>query len=375
MILKITLELFLKKSSKNVKNNIVMIKKIHFPLFMLLLFALASCNNQTQDAEADLAIPVSVDDLKPGSIEQTINTTGTVVATKEVSLITEMAGDYYLAVNPKTGRPFALGDQVNEGQVIVELKDEEYVNGIALESKKLNLEISEQEFQKQESLYEKGGVTLREFRNSEVSFINAKYDFERAEIQLEKMKVRTPFRGVITELPYFTKGTKVASATAVVSLMSYEKLLLEVNLPEKYINDVKQKQEVRVMNYTLPDDTLKGVVSELSPAISTETRTFLGKLTISNDDLKLRPGMFVQSEIILDRKDSVIVIPKDVVVSNQRGKSVFIVVKGTAEQKQVTFGYENEDMVEITSGLKANDRLVVKGFETLRNRSKVKIIK
>lgn len=342
---------------------------------MLLLFALASCNNQTQDVEADLAIPVSVDDLKPGSIEQTINTTGTVVATKEVSLITEMAGDYYLAVNPKTGRPFALGDQVNEGQVIVELKDEEYVNGIALESKKLNLEISEQEFQKQESLYEKGGVTLREFRNSEVSFINAKYDFERAEIQLEKMKVRAPFRGVITELPYFTKGTKVASATAVVSLMSYEKLLLEVNLPEKYINDVKQKQEVRVMNYTLPDDTLKGVVSELSPAISTETRTFLGKLTISNDDLKLRPGMFVQSEIILDRKDSVIVIPKDVVVSNQRGKSVFIVVKGTAEQKQVTFGYENEDMVEITSGLKANDRLVVKGFETLRNRSKVKIIK
>ena len=342
---------------------------------MFLLFALASCNNQSQDAEADLAIPVSVDDLKPGSIEQTINTTGTVVATKEVSLMTEMGGDYYLAVNPKTGRPFALGDKVNEGQVIVELKDEEYVNSIALESKKLNLEISEQEFQKQESLYEKGGVTLREFRNSEVSFINAKYDYERAEIQLEKMKVRAPFKGVITELPYFTKSTKVATGTAVIGLMNYENLMLEVNLPEKYINDVKQKQEVRVMNYTLPDDTLKGVVSELSPAISTETRTFLGKLTISNDDLKLRPGMFVQSEIILDRKDSVIVIPKDIVVSNQRGKSVFIVEKGTAEQKQVTFGYEDKDMVEITSGLKANDRLVVKGFETLRNRSKVKIIK
>lgn len=352
-----------------------MIKKIHFPLFLFLLFAFAACNNQSQDAEVDLAIPVSVDDLKPGSIEQNINTTGTVVATKEVSLITEMAGDYYLAINPKTGRPFALGDQVNEGQVIVELKDEEYVNGIALESKRLNLEISEQEFQKQESLYEKGGVTLREFRNSEVSFINAKYDYERAEIQLGKMKVRAPFKGVITGLPYFTQGIKVASGTSVMGMMSYETLMLEVNLPEKHINDVKQKQEVRVMNYTIPDDTLKGVVSELSPAISTETRTFLGKLIIDNDDLKLRPGMFVQSEIILDRKDNVIVIPKDIVVSNQSGKSVFIVVKGTAEQKQVTFGYEDKDMVEITSGLKANDRLVVKGFETLRNRSKVKIIK
>ncbi len=352
-----------------------MLKKIHLPLFMLVLFAFAACNNQSPDAETELAIPVSVEDLKTASIEQTVNTTGTVVATKEASLMTEMAGDYYLSINPKTGKTFALGDRVNEGQVIVELNDKEYVNGIGLESKKLNLEISEQEFQKQESLYKKGGVTLREFRNSEVSFINAKYDFERAEIQMQKMKVSAPFSGVITKIPYFTKGTKVASGAEVFGMMSYEKLMLEVNLPEKYINEVKPKQEVRVMNYTMPEDTLIGVVSELSPAISTETRTFLGKLTIKNDDLKLRPGMFVQSEIILDRKDSVIVIPKDVVVTNQRGKSVFIVVKGTAEQKQVTFGYENKDMVEITSGLKVNERLVVKGFETLRNRSKVKIIK
>ena len=160
-----------------------------------------------------------------------------------------------------------------------------------------------------------------------------------------------------------------------VSLMSYEKLQLEVNLPEKYINQLEQGQQVRVMNYTLPEDTLQGEVKELSPAISTETRTFAGKLSIDNDDLKLRPGMFVQAEIILDRKDSVIVIPKDVIISNQRGKSVFIVEQGTAEQKQVTLGYENQDRVEITSGLKANDRLVVKGFETLRSRSKVKIIK
>jgi RND family efflux transporter MFP subunit len=157
--------------------------------------------------------------------------------------------------------------------------------------------------------------------------------------------------------------------------MSYEQLLLEVNLPEKQINQVVRNQPVRVMNYTLPEDTLSGIVQELSPAISTETRTFVAKLRIDNDKLLLRQGMFVQAEIILARKDSVIVIPKNVVISNQRGKSVFTVQQGTAEQKQVTFGYENKDQVEITSGLKINDRLVVKGFETLRNRSKVKIIK
>lgn len=339
------------------------------------LIGLAACNNQNANTETDVAIPVSVQDLKPGYIEQAIKTTGTVAATKSATLTTEMAGDYHLATNPKTGKPFMLGDKVQKGQIIVQLEDQEYVNNIGMEAKELNLKITKQDYTKQKSLFDKGGVTQSELSNAEVAAVNAKNSYELAQLQLEKMKVRAPFSGVITSLPYFTDGTKVPSGTEVVSLMSYEKLLLEVNLPEKYINEVKKGQQVRVMNYTLPDDTLHGVVQELSPAVSTETRTFSGKLNINNPELKLRPGMFVQSEIVLAHKDSVIVIPKDVIISNQRGKSVFIVSQGTAEQKQVTLGYENQDKVEITSGLKANERLVVKGFETLRNRSKVKIIK
>lgn len=344
-------------------------------LALMAVLALAGCSNPANNAETDLAIPVSVEDVKLSSIEQTISTTGTVAATKQVVLTTEMSGDYLLATNPRTGKPFALGDAVEQGQVIVQLQDKEYLNNIGLEAKELSLKISEQDYTKQKSLYDKGGVTLNELSNAEVSLVNARNNYEMAQIQLEKMKVRAPFKGIITELPYFTQGTKVASGTQVVNLMSYEKLLLEVNLPEKYINQIEKGQDIRVMNYTLPNDTLHGSVSELSPAISTETRTFKGKLVVDNDALKLRPGMFVQTEVILDRKDSVVVIPKSVVISNQRGKSVFVVTQGTAEEKQVTFGYENQDKVEITSGLKANDRLVVKGYETLRNRSKVKIIK
>ncbi len=349
--------------------------KLYHSVILFALLGLVACNNQSADSVAEIAIPVSVEDLKLGFIEQTISTTGTVTATQEATLTTEMAGRYMLVTNSRTGKPFMLGDQVTKGQVIVELQDEEYVNSLGMEAKELNLKISEQNYTKQESLFDKGGVTQSELSNAEVSAVNARDSYELAKIQLEKMKVRAPFNSVITKLPYFTQGNRVASGTEVVSLMSYEKLQLEVNLPEKYINQLEQGQQVRVMNYTLPEDTLQGEVKALSPAISTETRTFTGKLSIDNDELKLRPGMFVQAEIILDRKDSVIVIRKDVIISNQRGKTVFIVEQGTAEQKQVTLGYEDQDRVEITSGLKANDRLVVKGFETLRARSKVKIIK
>jgi RND family efflux transporter MFP subunit len=228
---------------------------------------------------------------------------------------------------------------------------------------------------KQQSLFEKGGVTQLDYRNSEVNYTNAKDAFERANLQLAKMNVRAPFKGVITDLPAITNGTQVNTGTAVASLMDYSIMTVEVNLPEKYINEVKIDQSVRIMNYTLPNDTLPGTVKELSPAISTETRTFKGVIQIANPELKLRPGMFAKADIVLARKDSVIVIPKDIIISSQRGKSVFIVDNGTADEKRITIGYENQNEAEITSGLKMNDRLVIKGFETLKNRSKVKIVK
>ena len=346
-----------------------------FIALIVLIGASTACNNQPASTTTELAVPVSVTDIKPASIEKVINTTGTLNATKKTALNTEMTGKYRLLVNPRTRRPFALGDIVENGQVIIQLEDAEYVNGIGLDSKKLNLEISEQNMKKQESLYEKGGVTQLDYRNSEVSYTNAKYDFERANLQLAKMKVAAPFKGVITDLTAITNGTQVATGTAVVSLMDYSVMTVEVNLPEKYISEVQIDQPVRIMNYTLPNDTLHGNVKELSPAISTETRTFKGVIAVDNPELKLRPGMFAKADIVLARHDSVIVIPKEIIISSQRGKSVFIVDKGTADEKRITIGFENQNEAEITSGLKANDRLVVKGYETLKNRSKVKIVK
>ena len=349
----------------------------HIRLFLILsvLATVFACNTQTQNESTELAVPVSVEDLKPQSIKKFINTTGSAEATMKTDLNSEMTGNYFLSTNPATGRPFKLGDRVTKGQVIIKFQDDEYVNGIAIESKKLNLEISQQEFEKQKSLYEKGGVTLRELRNSEVSKTNAEYDFQNAQLKLAKMQIVAPFTGVIVDLPYFTQGTRVTTNQLMVSLMSFDKMYMEINLPEKNIGEVQVGQEVQITSYTLLNDTLKGTVNELSPAISSETRTFKGKLIIDNPQLKLRPGMFVKADIIVASKDSAIVINKDVIISGNRGKSVFIVDRSEARERMITTGIENQDMVEITNGLKANERLVTKGFETLRNNSKVKVIR
>lgn len=350
-------------------------KKMNNFLALVALLALFACSNRPQAESTDLAIPVSVEDVKKQPIEKYINTTGTAKAMQEVTLSSEMAGNYRLLNNPVTGRPFKLGDKVRTGQALIRFEDQEYVNNIAIDSKKLNLEISSQEYEKQKSLYEKGGVTLRELRNSEVSATNARYDFENAQVRLSKMNIVAPFNGVIVDLPYFTQGTRVASGQAMVTIMSYDKMFLDINLPEKTISEVQTGQSVIITNYTIAEDTLQGIVSELSPAVSTETRTFKGKLLIENPELKLRPGMFVKADIVVARRDSAIVIPKSLILSSNRGKVVYVVDQSTARERRIQLGIENQDFAEVISGLKVNERLVVKGFETLRNDSKVKVIK
>ena len=339
-----------------------------------LIPVLAACGNQGNQVNNDLAIPVSVSDVTKKSIVQYINTTGTANAASQTTLSTEMAGFYNLAKNPKTGAPFKLGDIVEKGQVIVKLENPETQNTIAINTKKLNLDIAELENQKQKSLYEKGGVTLREMKNSEVSLEQAKTDYENAKIQLAKMEVIAPFKGAVVDLPQVTSGTKVNANTAVVTLMDYSKLLMEINLPEKNLTTIHVGQEVNITNYTLPKDTLKAQINELSPVVSTETRTFKGKLVIDNSQLKLRPGMFVKADIEVARRDSVVVIPKEIIVAGNRGKTVYIVDRGAARDRLITTGLENETMVEVIEGLKVNERVVTKGYETLRNNSKVKII-
>ncbi len=350
-------------------------KNIKLLLLSAIVISAIGCNNQAPSEATELAVPVSVENVKRQSIQQFINTTGTAKAGSETVLNSEITGDYQLLVNPKTGREFKLGDRVEKGQIIIHIEDDEYLNGIAIESKKLNLEISAQEYEKQKSLYDKGGVTLRELRNSELSSTNAKYDFESAEIRLAKMEVVAPFSGIIVELPYYTEGVKIAANQPLVGLMSYGKMYIEINLPEKNLSEIKLGQEVIITNYTLSEDTIRGVVSELSPIISTETRTFAGKLKISNSDLKLRPGMFVRANIIIAQKDSAIVISKKIIMSGNRGKYVFVVGRNSsADDRRITTGIDNQDYIEVLEGLKPNDRLIIKGFETLRDGSKVKVI-
>jgi len=339
-----------------------------------LILAFSGCRNQDQNLSADVEIPVSVEELKLTTIEEYVNTTGTAFPKGEIELKSKISATYFLERNPLTGRFWQMGDRVKKGDLIARLEDEEYVNSVKMETNQLNLELMETELRKQESLYEKGGVTLKDLKTAEINYENAKTTVVNSKLQLEKTRIVSPIEGVIVDLPYHTQGTQVETGVPVVKIMDYKTMYMDVQLPEKYISDIESGQIVWLTNYTIPEDTITGHVTQLSPAINADTRTFKGTVSIENNDFLLRPGMFVKADIVTNHKDSVIVIPKSIILSRQKGKTVFVVDRGIAAERIIETGLENISDVEVTRGLEKNERVVISGFETLSNRSKVKII-
>ncbi len=348
-------------------------KKVVLCIAGLLL--LTACGDDDQDFDTEIAAPVSVEEIKLDSIEQFTITTGTVNSKKEVTLRALNQGLYKLQTNPDTGKPFALGDHVGTGQTIIRLVNPEQEASIRIDSRRLHLETTQLEYEKQQSLFEKGGVTRRELKDAERTYMDADYDYQNALLQLAKLQVVTLFEGYLTDLPYYTPGTLVSAGQPMAQIMDYSDLYLDVNLPGKDLGTVEPGQQVRIMNYTLPNEVLTGELTQVSPALDPQSRSFKATIQVANPDLLLRPGMFVKAEIIVARHDSTIVIPKEILLAKQQGKTIFVVDKGAADERVVTTGLENPDQIEILTGLDENERLVVKGFETLRDHSKVKVIR
>ncbi len=345
-----------------------------FLILLISLLVLSGCQQERMTAQTDTTIPVRVMEVKKSSIQEFVTTTGTVYAAKETILKTEQAGRYMIQRNPRTGKPFVMGDSVAANTLLFSLDNPEYVNQIAMDSKKLSLESAEREFTKQQSIYEKGGITLSEVKNAEKNLIDARYSFDNAKISLAKLEVRAPFNGVIVNLPHLTSNQWVEANTEVATLMDYSSLYAELTLPGKEMGRIQQNQNVVVSNYSQEKQRLEGKVTQISPALDPTSRMFKIKIEASNPDLLIKPGMFVRADIIVQEKADVIVIPKNIILDRRGRKTVYIVQRGIAQERRLELGIETKDTVEVTEGLDPDDSLIIEGFETLRGRSRVKVL-
>ena len=102
-------------------------------VFAALIFGFLQCGPDGMDNEFEITLPVSIDQIKPSSIEEFLTSTATVSAIKTVQVKSEVNGFYRRVTNSSTNNPFAIGDQVSAGQTVIILDNPEYENNIKIE--------------------------------------------------------------------------------------------------------------------------------------------------------------------------------------------------------------------------------------------------
>lgn len=335
------------------------------------LSVLAACGGDDDQSAADIAIPVVVEKVKLGPISEKIASTGTLRPVREERVVARVQG--ILRMAGSNGGALASGKRVAAGTLLAEIENQEYVLNVRVPSQKLAMENAQRELEKQEALFKEGGVTEKELELARRAALDARLNYEAAELQLKKLELRAPIGGFITNMASGVNGTRVSAGFVLCSIMDYSQVFAEVKLPNTDLSRVAPGQKAIIRNYALPDREFEGRVAGIDPTIDPQTRTFTAKVEIPNPDLVLRPGMFVKIDIIIQNHPQAVVIPKEALQTRNNRPVVFVVQGVTAEMREITTGLETRETIEILEGLSEGERLVVKGHETLRDKSKVRV--
>jgi len=190
--------------------------------------------------------------------------------------------------------------------------------------------------------------------------------------EYSKAVVKSPISGEVGRI-FLDPGATVSPSMPIMSIVNYDKIKINLNIPEKYINRVKIGDAV-LINVEFTDEEFIGRIARKSSAIDPLTGTFEAKVIIPNKKHKLKPGSFAKIRIVMDTKKTV-VIPKDALVEFEEEKVfVYKVLKNQAKKQYVKTGIIEGNKVEITKGVKAGDLLITTGLEIVKDGSKVNIV-
>jgi RND family efflux transporter MFP subunit len=175
-------------------------------------------------------------------------------------------------------------------------------------------------------------------------------------------KVLAPFDGVITARN-IDVGTLVTSdatsGTPMFSIAHNDVLRVQVYVPQAYVFGLNDGQDATITVPQLPGKTLHGRVARNAAALSSDTRTLLAEVDVNNADGALSPGLYGIVHLQEPRQNPVVTIPTQAVIFDQKGLSVAVVNDGKIELRHLDVDNDNGATLEIRSGLKDGDEVIL----------------
>ncbi|MCX7877082.1 MAG: efflux RND transporter periplasmic adaptor subunit [Ignavibacteria bacterium] len=307
---------------------------------------------------------VKVTEIKPGQFNSLLTVVGTVKPFASAKISSEEGG-LIVSLNKEKG------SFVRKGELIARIKKD--VELATLQQNEAQLELARINYEKQKQLYEENATT-------EIQYLTAKWQYEAAVRSTEILKtrlktgfIRSPISGVVNE-KYMNRGEMTAPGSPILSVIDISSVKVSAGIPERYVNEIKQGQKVKVTCNVLPGIEFEGKVTYISPSINTSNRTFEIEVVINNRQRLLKPEMSVDVSVIQLSLSDAIVLPQDYVTDNGTDKFVFVMEGDQARRKNVIIGGRDGNNVLISSGLKSGDKLIYEGFQQLSDGDKVQVI-
>jgi RND family efflux transporter MFP subunit len=188
--------------------------------------------------------------------------------------------------------------------------------------------------------------------------------------------VVAPFDGVITQrnvdVGSLVQGN-AASGTFMFEIMQQDVIRVWVYVPQDAAFGVVPGVAATVRVPELPDREFPGKVTRIADALQSGTRTLLTEIDIPNPDGALRTGIYCTIELHIPRKTPSLLVPADAIIFNRNGMQVAVVNNGKAEIRKVEVKRDLGTRVEVDSGVKAGDQVILNPPVTLADGSKVQV--
>ena len=190
---------------------------------------------------------------------------------------------------------------------------------------------------------------------------------------LKKAVIRSPIYGIVGKKNYYP-GERVPqpSEKGIVTIFRLDQVYVEAEISEKDLTKLRPGLEAVIYPDAYPCTRYHGILEQLEPILKDQSRTVIARIRVKNNNFLLKPGMFTRLEIILEKTPEVVNIPLPALrTAPDKSAEVFVIVDNIAFKRKVEVGLATAGLVEIKTGLKPGDLVVVEGGDQLKELSRV----
>lgn len=311
------------------------------------------------------AIPVTVAKVEVKEFNHYVEVQGNVVPVQEPGVASSETGGRITSMTVKEG------DYVKKGSLIAKVDLESIKKSIAQLDESLDL--AQNMFKRQENLW-------NQKIGSEVQFLQAKSQVESLlknkeslEFELTKANVYAPISGYV-DIVMAKEGEMAGPGTPIVQILNTGNLKVVASIPEVYLGAVKKGEGV-LLKFPALNEEQKGRVTTIGRSINTANRTFEVEASISSQNGLLKPNLLATMLVNDFSAKDAVVVEDQLILQDVSGADYVMVLEGDkAVKKLVTMGrgYRNETV--ITSGLKGDEILLIKGARQVSNGDLVEVL-